>query len=349
MNQDKSLPKVSLLVAMRNEAGYIERCLNSIIIQDYPAELLETCIYDGQSTDGSRAITEQVLNNRAHAFLRSNPERIQSEAWNKGIIESRGDVIGIVSAHAELGPDYVTRAVEVLQRTSADMVGGPVRARSENYTGNVISLAMSSPFGVGSAVFRYADKEQETDTVFMGLCKRSMYEKMGGFDVEMVHNQDDELSYRLLEHGGKIVCSPSIRSVYYSRSSLAGLWHQYFQYGYWKVRVLQKHPRQMSIRQFVPPVFVLSLIMSVLLSPISFPTFPLHPSNIIPILYILSNLSASIFTALKKDLSALPLLPLVFGILHLSYGIGFLVGLVKFANRWNDKIGKAPSIPRRTV
>lgn len=343
MKQPDSLPKVSLLVAMRNEAGYIERCLHSLIIQDYPVELLEVYIYDGQSTDNSWKVAEQILEGRSHYYLRPNHEQIQSEAWNKGIIESSGDVIGIVSAHAELSPKYVSSAIEVLQRTKADMAGGPVRAQSENYVGKVISLAMSTPFGVGSAVFRYTNKEQETDTVFMGLCKRSMYMKMGGFDAEMIRNQDDELSYRLLDHGGRIICSPSIRSVYYSRSSLGSLWRQYFQYGFWKVRVLQKHPRQMSLRQFVPPLFVLSLIVSIILLPIPFSACPLHPSFIIPLMYLISNITASIYTACKRDWSTLPLLPLVFGILHISYGLGFLIGLVKFANRWGDKIGKVPS------
>jgi len=342
MSLDNSLPMVSLLVAMRNEASYIERCLRSISMQDYPIKRLEVFVFDGQSTDDSWQIAKKLMQDRPMYYLCPNPERIQSEAWNKGIAQSYGEVVGIVSAHAELSPDYVSKAIEVLQRTQADMVGGPVHAQSEGLIGKTIAIAMSTTFGVGSANFRYTDQEQETDTVFMGLCKRSVYEKIGRFDMEMVRNQDDELSYRLLKHGGKIVCSPSIRSVYYSRSSLGGLWHQYFQYGYWKVRVLQKHSRQMSFRQFAPPLFVLSLIASVLLLPISFSSFTIHPSSFIPLFYLITNLTASIFTAYKRDWSALPLLPLVFASLHISYGLGFLVGLIMFANRWRDKIGKVP-------
>ena len=106
--------------------------------------------------------------------------RIQSEAWNTGIAESHGEVVGIISAHAELAPDYVSKAIDVLHRTQADMVGGPVHAQSEGVIGKIIAVAMSTPFGVGSANFRYTDQEQETDTVFMGLCKRSTYVKLGG-------------------------------------------------------------------------------------------------------------------------------------------------------------------------
>lgn len=330
---------VSLLVAMRNEAGYIERCIRSLLAQDYPADKLEVFIFDGQSTDDSWQIAEQLIKNRPLFFLRSNPERIQSEAWNKGVAQSRGDVVGIVSAHSTLAPNYVSKAVEVLQRTKADMVGGPVRAQSENFIGEVIAVAMSTPFGVGGANFRYTDKELETDTVFMGLCRRDMYMRIGGFDEEMIRNQDDELSYRLTRNGGKIVCSPLIRSEYFSRSTLPSLWKQYYQYGYYKVRVLQKHPRQMRLRQFVPFAFVLALIVSALLAFISL----LRPlSWMIPAIYILANLLASLYTAASRGWKYLPLLPIVFAILHLSYGLGFLAGLFKFWNRWNDREGKVP-------
>lgn len=330
---------VSLLVAMRNEARYIERCLQSLHQQDYPADKLEVFVFDGQSMDDSWMIAEQLMQARPLFFLRPNPERIQSEAWNKGIAQSHGDVVGIVSAHSVLAPDYVSKAIEVLQRTSADMVGGPVRAQSENNIGEAIAVAMSTPFGVGGANFRYTDKELETDTVFMGLCKRDIYMKIGGFDLDMVRNQDDELSYRLTKNGGKIVCSPLIRSEYFSRSTLGSLWKQYYQYGYYKVRVLQKHPLQMRARQFIPFIFVFALIISALftLIPILRPLFP-----VIPVLYLLANLLASLYTAATRGWKYLPVLPVVFTILHLSYGLGFLVGLFKFRNRWNDREGKVP-------
>jgi hypothetical protein len=130
------------------------------------------------------------------------------------------------------------------------------------------------------------------------------------------------------------------------RSTPATLWLQYYQYGFWKVRVFQKHPRQMSLRQFIPPLFVLALLVSALLAslsvfrPLSSVLVPL--SSVIPLLYLATNLLASIWTAFKRGWRYLPLLPLPFAILHLSYGLGFLVGLVKFWNRWGDRTGKVP-------
>ena len=168
------------------------------------------------------------------------------------------------------------------------------------------------------------------DTVYMGLCHRSVYERIGGFDEEMIRNQDDELSYRLRKAGGRIVCNPQIRSYYYNRAGLASLWKQYFQYGWYKVLVLQKHPRQMRPRQFAPPTFVLALIVSGLLALILI-TRPL--SLVIPSLYLLANLAVSFRIAFMRGWKYLFLLPVVFAILHLSYGIGFLGGLFRFWNR----------------
>jgi succinoglycan biosynthesis protein ExoA len=330
--------KVSLLVAMRNEAGYIERCLASIFAQNYPDHLLEVLVMDGQSTDGSRQVVESLFRGRSNCHLLQNPRVIQAAGWNLGIRAAQGEIIGILSAHAELAPDYVSRAVETLRRLGADMVGGPMRADSSERVGQAIALATSTPFGVGGARFHYIEREQAVDTVYMGLCPREVYQRIGGFDEEMVRNQDDELSYRLLDQGGRIFCDPAIRSRYYNRSTFRSLWKQYFQYGYWKVRVMQKHPRQMRLRQFVPPLFVTALLGSALLTPFSL----LGQWLLVSVVgsYAMANLAASAWAARKGGLHDLLLLPLGFASLHLSYGFGFLVGLMRFANRWRDKAGR---------
>lgn len=346
-------PLVSLLVAMRNEAAHIEECIHSILNQDYPQEKIEVFVLDGQSEDDSRKIVEEAIAGKKNYHLLKNQKRIQSAAWNLGVQLSHGDVISIVSGHSKLSSDYVSRAVETLLRTKADMVGGTVRATSSSYTGEAIALAMSTPFGVGNADFRYTEKEQETDTVFMGFCWRTTYEKIGGFDEELVRNQDDEFSYRLRKAGGRIICNPKIISYYNNRATLRSLWSQYYQYGYYKVRVLQKYPRQMSLRQFVPPVFVLALFGSILfalLSIIHYPTSILGLlSLVIPLLYIFANLGASFWTASKHGWRSFPLLSIIFAILHISYGFGFLVGLFKFWNRWGDKTGKVPVWSSETI
>jgi hypothetical protein len=166
----------------------------------------------------------------------------------------------------------------------------------------------------------------------MGAWKQDVFKKFGMFDEELVRNQDDEFNYRLRERGGKILLSPDIHSQYEVRSRPKALFKQYFQYGFWKVRVLQKHPRQMSVRQFMPPLLVLSLFAALLLAfvPGIWRILALLP----PVTYLIANLAASVYIAARWNWKYLPVLPVVFAILHISYGLGFLAGLVAFRNRW---------------
>ena len=334
MTRTMEQPLVTLIVAMRNEERHVARCAESLRMQDYPADRLEVLFMDGRSTDRTREIVAAAVHDRPLFAVVDNPGVIQSIAWNLGIERARGDVIGIVSAHSELAPDYVSRAIETLLRTGADLVGGPARAESDSVVGEAIALAMSTRFGVGGAEFRYATRESEVDTVFMGVCRRRLYERVGGFDVEMVRNQDDELSYRLLEAGGRIVCNPEIKSIYRNRATLKSLWKQYFDYGRWKVRVMQKHRAQMRPRHFIPPVFVTTLGVSALVPPV----FAAAATT-----YGAATIAMSIAIAMRaRRADILPYLPAAFAILHVGYGLGFLRGLVQFRGRWNDSASRAP-------
>jgi hypothetical protein len=205
-----------------------------------------------------------------------------------------------------------------------------------------IAIGMSSPVGVGNSAFRTTSgKSMLVDTVPFPAYTRKAIERAGLYDEELVRNQDDEYNYRIRERGGKILLADDVRSTYFSRASLKGLWKQYFQYGFWKVRVLQKHPRQMSPRQFAPPLLVLGLLGSALLA-----VSPgLRPFSLaIPLLYVLANLLGSFYTAVRRSWNYLLYLPAIFAILHISYGLGFLTGLVRFWNRWGDKTGRTPAL-----
>jgi fatty acid desaturase len=168
------------------------------------------------------------------------------------------------------------------------------------------------------------------DTVAFPGYTREILEKAGEFNEELVRNQDDEYNYRIRKMGGRILLSPDIRSRYYSRGNFRSLWRQYYQYGYWKVRVMQLHPRQMSTRQFIPAIFVFALILSAITA--LFSTLGRAAFGLVVASYLIANVSAAVLTA-KAKLQLIPLLSLSFAILHLSYGAGFLVGLIAFRNR----------------
>jgi GT2 family glycosyltransferase len=197
---------------------------------------------------------------------------------------------------------------------------------------------------VGGARFHYSDQEEFVDTVYLGAWNKIVFDQIGCFDEELVRDQDDELNYRLRALGGKILLSPKIKSIYYNRSTPQSLWRQYFQYGFWKVRVLQKHPGQMQPRQFIPLIFMLSLMISGALA--VFTLFGKLSLALIVIAYLSANIAASVWTAAKQGWGYLFPLPLVYAILHLSYGLGFLVGLLRFMHRWGDKTGLVPEFHR---
>jgi len=331
-----SQPLVTIILPIRNEAAHIQRTLAAVLAQDYPSDRMQILVVDGMSDDGTRDIVSQfaVHNFQFTVRLLDNPRRIVASALNIGLAHAQGDVIVRVDGHTEIAPDYVRQCVEALQRTGADNVGGRMRPVGQSAFGEAVAIATSSPFGIGSGRFHYADTEEWVDTVYLGAWPKEVFQRIGGFDEELIRNQDDEFNYRLRKAGGRILLSPKIRSHYVNRGTPASLWRQYYQYGYWKVRVLQKHPRQMQWRQFVPPLFVAVLLLGPLLALLHPLFWTLWLSAIS--LYLLAVLIASVRIAARQGWQHLLRLPLIFAILHISYGLGFLVGLFAFASRWSD-------------
>lgn len=324
----ENLPTISVIIPMRNEAGYIERCLATIFAQDYPAERREIIVVDGDSDDGSPAILASH-GERIRVFR--NPARIVPAAMNIGIRAARGEIVARVDAHTELAPDYLRRGVEALQRSGADNVGGPMVSVGGGAIGDAIALAMASRFGIG-AYFHFAAEDREVDTVYMGMWPRAVFERIGLFDEELVRNQDDELNYRLRKSGGRVFLSMQMRSQYQNRQSYRALAKQFYQYGLWKVRVLQKHPRQMSVRHFVPPLFVGGVAFGMLLG-LLHPLFAWLATAALGA-YATALVAASASIAHAHGWRHLHRVLLAFGIMHVSWGSGFLVGLVRFAPRW---------------
>lgn len=320
-------PRVTLVVAMRNEGPNIERCLASIAAQDYPADRLEVLVFDGSSTDDSVARARAFAGDRPGWDVRPNPQRIQVAAWNLGIGAATGDIVGIVSAHAALGPGYVAAAVDALLETGADMVGGPVRAVAEGPVGATIARATSTPFGVGGARHHYLTERADVDTVFMGIARRETWLQYP-FDEAFELNEDDELSYRLLDGGGRIVCDPAIDSVYWSRSTLRRLWRQYFSYGCWKVPVLQAHPRQARLRHAAPVTLVTTLGGLGILSVISRGARPVAATAVA--VYVSAVVAAATRYRDRAQPGSAAMLAITYPVLHVAYGTGMLFGLWRF-------------------
>lgn len=324
----EEFPFISVVIPERNEEGWIAACLDSILEQTYPRERFEVIVVDGESDDGTLGV---LATYGEKIRVLSNPGRIVPTAMNIGIRASQGEIIARVDAHTTLEAGYLAAGVETLRRTRADNVGGPMISTGGGRQGDAIAAAMASPFGIG-AQFHFATDEREVDTVYMGMYPRAVFERIGLFDEELVRNQDDELNYRLRKAGGRVFLTPRMRSRYQNRQSIRALARQFFQYGEWKVRVLQKHPMQMSWRHFVPPALVLALVVFGLLSP--WLTAASLLLALVIGLYLSGLVAATASAAAGRDPETALLVAAAFATMHLSWGAGFLAGISRFGKRW---------------
>lgn len=327
-------PSVSIIMPVRNEAQYIERSLESVLKQDYPPELMKILIVDGMSDDDTREIVQLVIDRRRQEVdgkipsikLFDNPGRTVPVALNIGLRNSRGDVIIRVDGHCEIPTNYVRSCVELLKKTKAKNVGGITYSIGETYISQAIAEAMRSPFVIGNSRFRYSSKPGYVETVFPGAWPREVFDQIGVFDEKYVRHQDYEFNVRLRKAGGRIYFSPELKIRYYSRANFASLAKQYFQYGYWKAQVTKESPRAFRIRHFAPVLLTFATIAGAIMSPlwigVRFAYLGLW------MLYGLFSLGTSVYSASRNGWKYLPVLPIVYPAIHLSWGTGFWAGLL---------------------
>jgi len=326
---ERSLPFVSVIMPVRNEAGFIERAIKSVLDNDYPAGRMEVLVVDGASDDGTRGTVARLSEGDARVRMLDNPKRIVPTAMNIGIKAAQGDLFIRVDGHAEIPADFITKSVKCLEEhPEAWVAGGHIETVAEDYTPRAIASAMRSPIGVGNSRFRLGNYEGWVDTLAFGAHHKWIVEKIGYFDEELVRNQDDEFNLRIILAGGRIWMSRSIKSKYFARGSLSKLWRQYFQYGFWRTRVLQKHKRPAAFRQLVPTLLVLSVLL-------------LGPAGLLwrgfwivlaveALLYLLVLVAGASDVGRRSGWQYAPMAPLVFVILHFAYGSGSLWGGIRF-------------------
>lgn len=331
---DEGRTVVSIIVPCRNEQKHVARFLDSLLQQDFQGICPEILIADGMSNDGTREILKEYASKNAQIKVIDNPGGIVSTGLNCAIMAATGEIIVRMDAHTEYARDYVRRCVEALDRTGADNVGGAPRVRLDTMRAKILGSAYHSPFAVGGAKSHSIAYEGYVDSVFYGCWRKSTLLKAGLFDEELVRNQDDELNLRITRKGGKIWQSPDIVCWYTPRTTIKSLFRQYFQYGFWKVAVIRKHSLPASWRHLVPGTFVLA--HALLLGAMLFGLLSAAPSVSsvagtawlsMMAVYGAASMIAAGTAAARSSWAVYPFLPPLFLIYHLSYGIGFVVGL----------------------
>ncbi len=322
-------PFVSVILPCRDEAPFIERCLDSILASDYSGPF-EVIAADGMSTDGTRRLLDLRAAFDPRLRIIDNPERITPVALNRAIAASRGEIIVRFDAHAAMPPDYLRRSVDLLTTTGAANVGGVIHTlpQSEGPFSVPIVLALGSRFGVGDSQFRTHSGDtgpRPADTVFGGAWKRGLFTRFGGFNEKLVRGQDMEFNLRLRRAGRIILLDPAIVCDYYARADLASFVTHNFSNGVWAVLPFGlSEIVPVRTRHLIPLVFVAALTASVAL--------PFPWSIAVLAAYATANLGFSAAIALAhRRWSCLALLPVTFACLHLAYGLGSAWGCLQLA------------------
>ncbi len=320
---------ISVIIPCRNENRYIEECLEAIYRSDLPDDTeMHVCVIDGMSDDGTRDTIKSLQNQFPHLRLIDNTKKTKPYALNLGIeANASADYFQIVDARQIISTNYLKECVNRLQSDKSTWcVGGKMFNDYPNKMGTYIAKAMSTSFGMGLGNFRTLETSGFTDTVTCQMYPMWIFEKIGKFDEELVRNQDDEFNYRVVQAGGRIFFDTGISLKYYGRGDLKQLWKQFMQYGYWKVYVNRKHKAVTTLRQLVPPLFVLFLFLIPFLFLINLPAGFIGVS-IFGVYLVLDLLVAAIAARSIPEFNSIVV---IFPILHISYGWGYLKGIFDF-------------------
>lgn len=308
--------RVSVVVPARGATRTVARAIRSALRQP---EVDEVVVAAGDVE--TRRAAEEV--DDARVKIVDNPDGATPTALNLAIGHSSGDVIVRCDAHATLPPGYVARALATLERTGAANVGGRQVAKGQTTFERAVAMAMRSPVGAGDARYRIGGREGAADTVYLGAFRREALEEVGGYDETLERNQDYELNWRLRRQGRLVWFDPALAVEYRPRSSPFRLWRQYFEYGYWKVVVLRRHPGSLRARQMAAPLLVAGLTGSLLLAPVA-PRW----ASAVPGVYLATTLGAAAWDGVRTGDPAAALETPVLWIMHVAWGTGFIAGLL---------------------
>ena len=328
------MPKVSIIIPCYNEQATIRLLLEALREQTFPRAEMEVLISDGFSTDNTRNEIAGFQKDFPDLAVRvvDNTLRSIPSAVNRAIESARGEILVRLDAHSKPYPDYVAKCVQAHAEKRGDNVGGvwEIQPGADTWVAKSIAVAAAHKLGVGDALYRHAKQAAEVDTVPFGSFKRELIERVGAFDESLLTNEDYEFNARVRKAGGRIWLDPSIRSIYFSRSTFLELARQYWRYGYWKWRMLRRYPDTLRWRQALPPLFVLSLVGLVVLS-IFVPVARFALAGELVLYFLIMTLAGLSAAYRQKKAYLVPGLPLAILVMHITWGGGFLWSILSLS------------------
>ena len=327
-------PNVAVVMPVLNEASYLLAAVKAILSQDYPGEI-HVVLALGPSADETDAVAALLCQLDSRVTTIANPSGRTPEGLNAVLAATTEPIVIRVDAHSELSDGYIRLAVETLQQTGADNVGGIMGASGATNFEKAVAAAMTSPLGVGSATFHVGGEPGPVETVYLGVFQRTALERVGGYDPAFTRAQDWEMNHRIRATGGTVWFNPELFVTYRPRPSVRKLAKQYFEYGSWRREVMRQHPEtrrtKSALRYFAPPVAVLGVVGGLLVGIIgsALQIFPLAFWGFLaPLGYVCLTLISSL-SLVKRATSGAPWLPVVLSTMQMSWGIGFLTSRKK--------------------
>lgn len=322
--------EVAVIIPTLNEERFIERCLNCVLRQSFPQERMDICVVDGGSTDRTEEIVRSFAQRYTNIRLIGNPKRIQSVAFNIGVAATDAPFVVRLDAHAAYEEHYIERCVFHLQRDSKiGNVGGiwDIQPQNDGLIASANAILNKSRFGIGGASFRVGAVEGETDTVPFGAFRREVISEIGGMREDLARGEDNEYNSRIHKAGYIVYLDPTIQSTYYARDTMSGSCKQMYANGKSIGRLFYVDRQSIGLRHLVPFAFFLSLLFSLLLG--CFTIYGFCLLALILLLYFSCAIAASLMACRRYGYKYIFILPILFFSVHLSYGAGTLIGLLK--------------------
>ncbi|WP_204059885.1 glycosyltransferase family 2 protein [Microbispora corallina] len=319
-------PPVSVIMPVLNEERHLRDAVRQVLDQDYEGPL-ELVISVGPSHDRTQEVADAIAAEDPRVTVVANPTGRTPNGLNAAIAASRNPIVARVDGHAMLPADYLRTAVETLEETGADNVGGIMAAEGVTPFEQAVAAAMTSKIGVGNARFHTGGQPGPADTVYLGVFRRSALDRVGGYDEHFQRAQDWEMNHRIRETGGLVWFQPRMRVSYRPRPNVRALAKQYFHYGRWRRVVSRTHQGTINLRYLAPPTAVAAMAAGLVASPFFW------PGLLIPGAYVAAILAGSVLTGRGLPPAALARLPLVYATMHLSWGTGFLTSPPKLSKQ----------------
>ena len=323
--------KLSICIIAYNEENFLPRLLEDIKLQEYPHEYTEVVLIDGMSKDKTKAIMEAFKaedNGFYNVQVLDNPKRIQAAGWNVAVDNFTGDVLSRIDAHTHIPSDFSRKVMADIEQ-GENVVGGkrPCLVESDSKWAKMLLSTENALFGSSINSSRRSETKTYINTMFHASYRREVFEKVGHFNEKLIRTEDNEMHYRIREAGYKLLYDPEIISYQYARSSLKRMIKQKFGNGYWIGQTVKVCPRCLSLYHFVPLAFVLAIIVTSVIAVFGFPWLSLIMWGLYGLFAFVSMIIAMINDGFSF---AMLLMPAIFPVLHVSYGIGTLCGLLNF-------------------